>query len=281
MDYLPYELGRSEVFRESAWEDTIRFPDGFAFPALEDLRAEIRYGRVVKGSPTIEITGRDLKVKFTKEQILNIPVSAEYYVYFETAPNYVFHGSIFPKYGSGSPTGGYNEVVIQEGEVKVVEVMGLDLVKTQVDLAKYYSLQASQLYFDQGPYNAATNTPTLTADATIGQQGEKMSRYKVTVGGVLNFAGENFTAGTSVANYDELIQFYNGKWYLVPGPFTPSDDITVQNYADAVPYFTGDAKRRVYVTTDFAYNEGNESFYDWIPGRGEYFLGLDPDYKDV
>lgn len=148
------------------------------------------------------------------------------------------------------------------------------------ETAELWGKQAINGYYDYGPYNAQTNTPTLTADADDLKQGALLARLTVTVGGVLNFAGANFTPGTAVQNYDELRGNEAGQWYLVPGPFKPSDDITVQNYADAVPYFSGDVKRRIWVLTDNAYYEGGLSFYDYTPGIGEALLGWIFNYKD-
>lgn len=160
-------------------------------------------------------------------------------------------------------------------------IQSANVAQTAADKADLASKQSVSGFREYGAYNAQTNTPTLTDDADALKEGEKVARLVVTVGGILSFSGDNFTAGTAVQNYDELRGNEAGQWVLVPGPFKPSDDITVQNYADAVPYFTGDAKRRIYVNTDFAYNEGFMSFYDYTPGKGEAFLGLDFNYKDL
>lgn len=79
-----------------------------------------------------------------------------------------------------------------------------------------YATTIAAEFDDKGVYNASTNTPTLSADATIGQSGTKRQKYTVTVPGVVGFAGENFSLGAELSKGDELRQFSNGKWLLIP-----------------------------------------------------------------
>ena len=58
-------------------------------------------------------------------------------------------------------------------------------------------------------------------------------------------------------------------------------NVTVATYAAAVPYFTGDLARRIYVLADEAYNDGVKSFYDYKPGFGIAFMGIDFNYTDT
>jgi len=60
-----------------------------------------------------------------------------------------------------------------------------------------------------------------------------------------------------------------------------ASDIEVASYAAAVPFFSGIVKRRIYVTSDEAYYDGEESFYDYVPGRGAALMGIDFNYTDI
>lgn len=62
-----------------------------------------------------------------------------------------------------------------------------------------------------GPYNVATNTPALTADASAVAAG---SYYEVVVGGSTPFSGNNFTAATVWAVGDKIKKI-NSQWYRV------------------------------------------------------------------
>lgn len=69
----------------------------------------------------------------------------------------------------------------------------------------------------KGLYNWATNTPTLSADATIGQTDpEKYQIYDITASGVgeAQFSGKNFTAG-DIMGEGKLKQDPSGQWYFL------------------------------------------------------------------
>lgn len=69
----------------------------------------------------------------------------------------------------------------------------------------------------KGLYNWATNTPTLSADATIGQTDpNKYQVYDIAATGVGTalFSGKNFTAGSSMGE-GKLKQDPNGQWYFI------------------------------------------------------------------
>lgn len=59
-----------------------------------------------------------------------------------------------------------------------------------------------------------------------------------------------------------------------------SSSVTVDTYEEAVPYFAGTKQRRVYVKSDEAYNDGDPSHYDYNPGVGTAFMGIDYNYKE-
>lgn len=58
------------------------------------------------------------------------------------------------------------------------------------------------------------------------------------------------------------------------------EEVYVQTYEDAVPYFSGSRPRIVFVAADHAYNDGDKSHYTYFQGAGEAFLGVDFNYKD-
>ncbi|MCF0059924.1 SGNH/GDSL hydrolase family protein [Dyadobacter chenwenxiniae] len=69
----------------------------------------------------------------------------------------------------------------------------------------------------KGMYNWATNTPTLSADATIGQTDpEKYQIYDIPATGVglAQFSGKNFTAGDTMGE-GKLKQDPSGQWFFI------------------------------------------------------------------
>lgn len=87
------------------------------------------------------------------------------------------------------------------------------------DQAGIYASLAKNQFEEKGNWNADTNTPHLTADATIGQTGDRLQRYIITVPGVLQFNIIDHPAGSNISN-GFLIQHPNGQWFYDPGDST-------------------------------------------------------------
>jgi hypothetical protein len=82
--------------------------------------------------------------------------------------------------------------------------------------AEIYASLAKNQFEEKGNWNATTNSPTLTADATIGQTGERLQRYIITIPGILPFDIIDHAAGSEIGN-GYLIQHPNGEWFFDPG----------------------------------------------------------------
>jgi len=68
-------------------------------------------------------------------------------------------------------------------------------------------------YEDKGDWNAATNSPPLTGNATIGQTNpEKPQRYTITVPGNLGFAIKDYLLGAHI-DKGYLVQHPSGIWF--------------------------------------------------------------------
>ncbi len=59
-----------------------------------------------------------------------------------------------------------------------------------------------------------------------------------------------------------------------------SPTVTVDTYEQAVPLFTGTSFKKINVMADFAYNDGQKSFYTYDPVLGVAFLGIDFNYTE-
>jgi hypothetical protein len=97
------------------------------------------------------------------------------------------------------------------------DVTAVAAIKTEVEAIK---LNSSGSYDPKGDWNAATNTPTLTANAATGSTwvpgvSGRPQRYSITVAGALPFAIRGYAQGATIP-VGYLVQHSTGQWYYEP-----------------------------------------------------------------
>jgi hypothetical protein len=194
--------------------------------------------------PVLYVNDR-INFSVTPAQLKTLPIATrkKVTIYVKFADTFKFTIPITPTMDGSAPQPRSVSIFApSEGVVRasVYDEAGL-LKQTEqaASLSQVYAKQAQDAaasagtnWLEKGYYNASTNTPALTANATVGGQAGKLQRYKITTEGAAAFIGNNFNVGVVLKVGGELRQNLNGSWDYSPpaaGTISPVQLLTRQN----------------------------------------------------
>ncbi len=246
-------MRRHTVFRDNPYTHTVVFPDSYPLPATDKIKMQVRRDRsiIVGIDPEISVTGKRVTYTYSPALLAKLPQIVDQYLVLDG--DTILGGQLGVLIGYGEQEESETHVTIADGEVTVVEVMGLELVEAQVDIATQKAAQTAEDAVQTAGDRAATAADRIQtgqdANTATEKAGEAANSASIAVD-AMNVAIEN-----------------------------SPERIDVATYAAAVPYFSGSRAREIYVAADEAYYEGEDSWYRYVPGKGEALLGMDFNYK--
>lgn len=240
MNSLPSNIGRHTLFRDNENSHTFVFQDSYPLPDASLIKMQVRYnGRILPDiDPEIVVDGQRVTYTYTPEMLVKVPSIVQHYLVLDGKSFLGGEMGVLVGYGQQDIT--ETHVTVTDGDVTVVEVMGMDLVTAQVTIAteKAEQTAADRIQTGQDAATATTKAGEAAGSATAAEEARD----------------------TAIANAVQRID--------------------VATFAAAVPYFSGSQPREIYVAADEAYYEGDASWYKYVPGIGEALLGIDFNYKD-
>jgi hypothetical protein len=296
MDNRPARIKKNIIaFRDSPWDVKFNFPSGYD---KTNLTAYLKVGRqlldIEVGS---SISGDRFIPSLDAEQVSYLPNAVDLYIADEGVA--IIAGTINVRMGGDDDDGDDgNEFEVQIGgdEIVVVEILGMDLIAGQVEIATAAAeqseaqavlaeaqvvLAADQVALAEAQVSLAEQHSSAAADSAI-----SASAYATTVAADKAIvAADKATTVAAKTAAEEARDIAND---AKTGAETARDvaisvsveKIYVATYAEAVPYFTGSKSREVYVEADEAYYEGDPSWYKYDPQLGTALLGIDFNYTD-
>jgi len=147
MDNRPARITKNIIaFRGSSRSIKINFPTGYD---LADLSVSFKVDRLpydLQIIPTTSnITGfTQVEILLSAEQVRLLPNFIDFYLF--RGEEAILQGAITPRMGGEDNVpddGEVYEVILSEGDITVVEIMGLDLVTAQVTIATQKANEAS------------------------------------------------------------------------------------------------------------------------------------------
>jgi hypothetical protein len=262
MDNRPIALKEPIIaFKNSDLTIKLNYPEGYTMPAEIEMELWVGSIKAQIESPVIaEITGESAEISVDRSVVKTLPSQAD--AYFLHDGNFLFGAKFFVQSGLAENTDPIEMNVSFNGDqVIVVEVMGMDLVTEQVNIATEKAEEATQ------------GATTATTQAGIATTGANLATTK---------AGEAAGSATAAVNAETgAVNAQQGAEAARDVAIAVSvEKIYVATYAEAVPYFTGAKSREVYVEADETYYEGDPSWYKYDPQLGTALLGIDFNYTE-
>lgn len=137
-------MRRHTVFRDNEYTHTVVFPDSYQLPATNRINMQVRYnGRILADiTPDISVTGKRVTYTYTPEMLAKVPSIVQQYLVLDGKS--FIGGELGVLVGYGEQDISETHVTIVDGEVTVVEVMGLALVEAQVSIATEKAAQTTE-----------------------------------------------------------------------------------------------------------------------------------------
>lgn len=144
MNNLPSNMRRHTVFRDNPYSHTVVFPNDYPLPAANLIKMQVRQDRRILTGIEAEISVTDKRVTFTYSPatLSKLPEITQQYMVLDGVS--VLGGELGAKIGYGDQDISETHVTVTDGEVTVVQVMGLELVTEQVSIATDAAAEATQ-----------------------------------------------------------------------------------------------------------------------------------------
>lgn len=142
MNNLPSNIEPITMFKESDYPFKLdMYPEYTADP---EVTFEIWYGskKVDTFSGAYDTGTKRITGTFDSDKIKVMPPVTDYYILLDG--EYKFGGKIKPQLGSGEPNEDALQVQLSEGNLVVVEVMGLDVIRESTELAQTAATEATE-----------------------------------------------------------------------------------------------------------------------------------------
>jgi len=247
---LPSSLGNIQIFRDNPFSITLQFPNNYSIPqpVTADLYQLVGSAgtKINSITPTVNVTGQNVTVNLTTQNVSRIAsLSGNIGLYIKFNDTYLFGSIIKTVIGVGVPSvTPFTVNIPSAGNVNIsligasgaaqryaqiadslanVSKSASTVATAQAVLAASSALTAQNAastasiqYELKGSYDASTNTPTLTSDASVGQTNpNKPQKYIIVKKGVLAFNISGKSQGDSIG-LGELIQSPSNMWFYNP-----------------------------------------------------------------
>ena len=230
MNNLPSNMKRHTVFRDNPYSHTVVFPDDYPLPDESDIKMQVRQnGRILAGiTPTISVDGQRVTYTYTPEMLAKLPEITNQYLVLDGVS--LIGGELGARIGYGEQEISETVVSVVDGEVTVVQVMGLDLVAAQVGIATEKAEEATQgaaTATDQAGIattkateaEASAVAAALALDAAEGELAKKLDAYYVdTYSDLVTFVTSPSLGPCGVLVLsDESYEAGKPRWYVYSG----------------------------------------------------------------
>lgn len=153
-------MGRRKVSPLNNYSHTFVFRDDYPLPDVNLIKMQVRYSGVILAgiTPAISVDGARVTVTYTTEMLGKMPLLVQHYLLLNGA--YFIEGEIELDVNRAHQETSETHVTVTDGDVTVVEVMGMNLVTAQVAIATEKAAEATQ-----GAATATTQAGIATSGA--------------------------------------------------------------------------------------------------------------------
>lgn len=168
MNSLPSNMKRHTLFRDNSNSHTFVFQDSFPLPTPDKIKMQVRYNRrILEVEPEIAVDGQRVTYTYTPEMLALIPGVADHYLVLDGKS--FLGGQLGVLIGYGEQEISETQVTVTDGEVTVVQVMGLSLVEAQVAIATEKAAQTAADALQTAADRVQTGQDAATATTKAGE----------------------------------------------------------------------------------------------------------------